>query len=391
MWQDIKNIYHFFISILANLIYGFPARSLTVIGVTGTDGKTTTSNIIYHILQNSKRSTSIISTVGASIGDKNYEVGFHVTTPSSFKLQSFLRKAKDKGSSYFVLEVTSHALDQNRVFGIPFKVGVLTNITNEHLDYHKTYEQYLKTKASLLKSSKVAIVNRDDRSYEKVLRIIRGHTRIISYGLSKKADVKPDLFNLEEFGMEENFNKYNLLAAISACKVLGLKDDEIKKALKSFELPKGRLETVYDKEFRVVVDFAHTPNAFLQVLSSLKGKAKGRIIHVFGSAGKRDKKKRPEMGRLSSEFSDLIVLTSEDPRSEDPEEIMDQIERGIEKREKVRKIANRRDAIRFAIQSAKPGDIVIVTGKSHEKSMNYGRGEEPWDEFEEVQKALRTI
>lgn len=390
MWQDIKNIYHFFVSVLANLVYGFPSRSMIVIGVTGTDGKTTTASIIYHILQSSKRQTSVISTVGASIEGKNYELGFHVTTPSPFKLQKFLKKAKDRGSAYFVLEVTSHALDQNRIFGIPFKVAVLTNVSNEHLDYHKTYEEYLKVKAGLFRSSKITILNRDDKSYEKIARIIRGHTRIISYGLSKKADIRPDLFNLDEYGVEESFNKHNVLAAVSVCKVLGLRDDEIKRSLKNFQLPKGRLETVYDKEFKVIVDFAHTPNAFFQVLSFLREKTKGRIIHVFGSAGKRDKNKRPEMGKISSQFSDLIVLTSEDPRSEDPEKIMAEIEQGIEKREKVRKIADRREAIRFAVRAAKPNDLVIITGKAHEKSINYGKGEEPWDEFQEIQNALKT-
>lgn len=389
MWQGFKNIYHFFVSILANLFYGFPGRSMTIIGVTGTDGKTTTSNIIHHILVNSNKKASIVSTVGASIGNKDYDVGFHVTTPSSFKLQKFLRTAKDKGTKYFVLEVTSHALDQNRVFGIPFKVGVLTNITNEHLDYHKTYDNYLRTKVNLLKSSKTAILNRDDKSYEKTLKIIRGHTRIVTYGLSKRADIRPEVFDLNDYGIKEDFNKYNVLAAVSACKALGLSDLEIKESLRKFALPKGRLETVYDKEFKVVIDFAHTPNAFLQVLSSLRDNTKGRIIHVFGSAGQRDKFKRPEMGRISEEFSDLIVLTSEDPRSEDPDKIMDEIESGIGKREKVRKIRDRSEAIKFAVFNAKRDDLVLITGKAHEKSMNYGKSEKPWDEFEEVRYALK--
>ena len=169
MWQETKNIYHFFVAVLANAIFLFPARGIKVIAVTGTDGKTTTVNLIYHILKNAGHKTSMISSISAVINGKTYDTGFHVTTPSSFSLQKFLKRAKDANCEYFVLEATSHAIDQNRIVGIPIKVGVLTNITNEHLDYHKTYENYLKTKSKLLEKSEICIINQDDKSYNFLL------------------------------------------------------------------------------------------------------------------------------------------------------------------------------------------------------------------------------
>lgn len=388
MWQDIKNIYHFFIVVLANVVFGWPSRDLKVIGVTGTDGKTTTVSLIYHILKNSGKNVSMVSSLGALINGKSYDVGFHVTTPSSFALQKFLRKSKNSGSDYFILEVTSHALDQNRVWGIPFEVGVLTNVTPEHLDYHETYDEYLKAKAKLLLNSKTAVINRDDKSYEKVSRILANIPKIkcLTYGIFKNSDIS--LNSIRDLKVEGEFNKQNFLAATAVCKVLDVSQDDIEKALKSFKLPKGRLDVVYDSLFKVVIDFAHTPNAFEQVLFYLRKKVKGRIIHVFGTAGKRDWQKRPEMGEISDKYSDFIVLTSEDPRSENPLEIIDQIKKGIKNWNKIQIVPDRKEAIEYAIKNAKMGDLVLITGKAHEKSMNLGHGEEPWDEYEAVKKAL---
>jgi len=388
MWQDIKNIYHFFVAVLANVVFGFPSRGLKVIGVTGTDGKTTTVSLIYHILKNFGKNVSMISSLGALINGKNYDIGFHVTTPSSFALQKFLRKSKNSGSDYFILEVTSHALDQNRVWGIPFEVGVLTNITKEHLDYHETYDEYLKAKAKLLLNSKTAVINRDDKSYEKILRILTRKPKIkcVTYGIFENSDI--NLNSIRDLKVEGEFNKQNFLAATAVCKVLDVSQDDIEKALKSFKLPKGRLDVVYDSLFKVVIDFAHTPNAFEQVLFYLRKKVKGRIIHVFGTAGKRDWQKRPEMGEISDKYSDFIVLTSEDPRSENPLEIIDQIKKGIKNGNKIQIVPDRKEAIEYAIKNAKMGDLVLITGKAHEKSMNLGHGEEPWDEYEAVKKAL---
>ncbi len=392
MRQRLKNIYHLGNAIVANLWLGFPSRKLTVVGVTGTDGKTTTTSLIYHILSTSHRNASMVSSVGAIIGGRQYDVGFHVTTPSPWALQRFIKKA-EKG--FLVLETTSHALDQNRVFGIKFDIGVLTNITHEHLDYHKTYEEYVKIKVKLLKMSRVAIVNRDDESYKLINSKSQFKSKkFITYGIKNSADVKPENF-LFKTDMIGEFNRYNILAAVAACRELGVADNEIRKAILSFKPVIGRQDIVYKNGFTVMIDFAHTPNAFEVVLEPIRHMVKGRIIHVFGSAGERDRTKRPIMGKVSSGYADVIVLTAEDPRSESVEKITEDIESGIRNYElwnkegKLFKISDRREAINFAIKIARKGDLVLITGKSHEKSMNYGTGEEPWDEYGAVVKALK--
>ena len=392
MWQDIKNVYHLGIAILANIFYGFPSQKLRVIGVTGTDGKTTTASLIYHILNAAGFNASMVTSVGAVIDGKKYEVGFHVTTPSPFAVQRFFKKAVDSGSKFLVLETTSHALDQYRVFGINFEVGVLTNVTHEHLDYHKTYENYVKTKAKLLKMAKIAIVNRDDDSYKLISNFKFLISKLVTYGMGKNADVNPENFPFKSNLIGE-FNKYNILAAISVCKELGISTDAIKKGIKSFVPPTGREDVVYKKDFTVMIDFAHTPNAFDQILKSIRPQVKGKLIHVFGAAGLRDKTKRPIMGKISSQYANIIILTSEDPRSESIEKINKEIESGILKQRlgQVLKISNRKKAIETAIKMAKKGDFVIVTGKSHEKSMNYGHGEKPWDEYKAVRDALKQF
>ena len=395
MWQRIKNLYHLGIAIIANAWFKFPSKKLTVIGVTGTDGKTTSTSLIYYILYSAGFNVSMISSVGAIIGGKNYDVGFHVTTPSSFAIQRFIKKAVDSGSKFLVLETTSHALDQYRVFGIKFDVGVLTNVTHEHLDYHKTYENYAKAKAKLLKMSRIAVVNKDDKSFPLLNSKFKiQNSKIRTYGMSSGSDINPKTFPFKSNLIGE-FNKYNILAAVAACKTLGIEDNQIRRGIESFEPPKGREDIVYEKVFTVMIDFAHTPNAIDQILKSVRTFAKGKIIHVFGSAGARDTTKRPLMGEMSSKYADIIILTAEDPRKESVEKINHDIESGI-KNNKLRiknrtliKIEDRRKAIESAIKIARKGDLVLITGKSHEKSMNYGQGEEPWDEYGVVRDALR--
>jgi UDP-N-acetylmuramoyl-L-alanyl-D-glutamate--2,6-diaminopimelate ligase len=391
MWQKIKNIYHLFVAILANLIFWFPARKLIVIGVTGTDGKTTTVSVIYHILKESGEKVSMVTSIGAKIRQKKYDTGYHVTTPGSFYLQRMLRQAVSSKNNYFVLEVTSHAIDQYRIWGIPFKIGVITNITNEHLDYHKTYDNYLKTKEKLIRISKTAIVNQDDSSYNRLRESVteKQMENWISYGLSNTSDINPELFPVKDSKFVGEFNKYNILAAVSVCKSLGINDEKINKALKTFIMPIGRLDFVYEKDFKVMIDFAHTANAFQRLLSSVRPFVDGKIIHVFGSAGERDKLKRPLLGEISSDYSDIMILTSEDPRSEDANKIIEEIKSGIRnEKAEVFNIPNRREAIAAGIQMAGKNDLVIITGKAQEKSMNYGKGEEPWDEYEAVSEAL---
>jgi UDP-N-acetylmuramoyl-L-alanyl-D-glutamate--2,6-diaminopimelate ligase len=393
MWQKIKNIYHLFIAIFANILFFFPSRGMKVVAVTGTDGKTTTVNLIYHILKSSGVKVSMISSIAAVIDGKSYDTGFHVTTPASFPLQRFLRKARNKKSEYFVLEVTSHAIDQSRIVGIPIKVGVLTNVTNEHLDYHKTYDNYLKTKMKLLKKAKTCIVNSDDSSYMFLSEAKSQKTQgnWITYGLSESADYNEHTFNIKQSNLLGEFNKYNVLASIAACRALEIADESIKKALKSFHMPIGRVDYVYREDFSVMIDFAHTSNASEQILKAVRPTVKGSLIHVFGSAGERDVLKRPFLGEISSEYCDIIILTAEDPRTEDVNAIIAQIEVGIRKGKcEVIRIPDRKEAIQAAIQMAKKDDLVLITGKSQEGSMNYGKGEEPWDEYKMVEEALEA-
>lgn len=370
----------------------FPARGMTIIGVTGTDGKTTTASLIYHILAKSGKNAALISTVGAIIKGKEYDTGFHVTTPDSITLQSYLRKAKNAGVEYVVLEVTSHALDQNRTSGIRFAIGVITNISHEHLDYHKTYEKYVAAKAKLLKQANTAILNKDDKSYLLLLKPLRSLGRkIVTYGM-ENADVSKAITSSFESNLPGEYNEYNVLAATAVCLQLHINENSIKQAIASFVLPKGRAEIVYSDGFTVMIDFAHTPNAFRNLLKTLKkSKGAGRLIHVFGAAGLRDSSKRRSMGEIASEYDDVIVLTAEDPRTEQVTKITEQIASGIihvGDVPQVVTIADRQEAIAYAVQLAKKHDIVVVTGKGHERSMNYGSGEVVWSDHEAVTKAL---
>lgn len=330
----------------------------------------------------------MISSINAVIGETAFDTQLHRTTPTSFDLQKFLRKARRANSEYFVLEVTSHAIDQSRIFGIPIKVAVLTNITDEHLDYHKTYNNYLCTKLKLIEKAQKGIVNKDDNSYKFLLENKKGQERWITYGFTSDADYNLKSEDINELNLLGDFNKYNALAAVAVARELGIKDEVIKKALKSFTIPIGRADVVYKRNFSVMVDFAHTPNAFEELLKTLRPITKGRIIHVFGSAGERDREKRPIMGRISAKYADLIILTAEDPRSEDVNQIIEQISQGINTGKTVLKIPDRRGAIYKAIGLAQKGDLVLITGKAQESSMNYGHGEEEWDEFAVVEEAL---
>lgn len=383
----LKNIYHLFCALLANIIYRFPSRRLKVIGVTGTDGKTTTTHLIYHILKTAGKKVSMVSTVYAKIGDKEYDTGLHTTTPDSFLIQKLLRDSARYHDEYFVLETTSHALDQYRVWGVKYEIGVLTNVSHEHLDYHKSYENYVKTKAKLLLSSNIPIVNIDDRSFEIINKILRSQEKkYYVYGFNHKSD-----FSFPYLKKISGFNKYNYLAGYSVASIVNISDRTVEKAIASFKLPSGRLEIVYNKEFMVIIDFAHTPNAFAQLLPYIQKqylKKAGRIIHVFGAAGKRDVSKRPLMGEKSSQFSDHIILTEEDHRSEDPQKIALEISAGIVDKNIYEIITDRKLAIEKAIIMAKKNDVVLLTGKSHEKSLCRGNKEYPWSEHEAVNQAL---
>lgn len=402
--QSIKNIGHLFFAILANIFYGFPSRKLQLIGITGTDGKTTTANLIYHILSESGFNTSIISTVSAIISNKIYDTGYHVTTPSSFSIQRLIKRAVSRGSKYFILETTSHALDQYRVYGIKYDVSVITNITPEHLHYHKTYEQYVMSKIRLISWSKKTFINEDDGSYDMITRFYTS-PKIATYGFINKPMQSQQLLNVKGLKLS-SFNKYNYLAAYFVCKELGISDSLIYKNMLTFKLPAGRQEVIYNGEYRVIVDFAHTTNAVREVLSSIKKDYDkvGRLIHIFGAAAFRDDSKRAPMGRESATYSDLTIITEEDYRTEDPADIAKQIAKGLQEKgfeeennkdfgksnQKYTIILDRGKAIEKALSIAKRHDVIVITGKGHEMSLNRNGKEYHWNDKEKVNQLIAS-
>ena len=417
--EPIKKIYHFIQALIGALIFLFPSRRLKVIGITGTDGKTTTVHLIYHILNEAGKSASMISTVEAKIGDKSIETGFHVTTPSPFTVQHLLKKIANFGCEYAVLEVTSHGLEQERVAFVKFFAGVITNVTHEHLDYHKNYENYLSAKAKLLSNVKIRVLNVDDESFETLKE--KGSGQLFTYGIKNSADFSAKNIKLSKGGLEfevganhkrkpfkkesrkiiksgvtGEYNVFNILGAFTLAKAIGIEEEKILKALANFKGVPGRMQPVDEgQNFDVFVDFAHTPNALREALKALRVFAKGRIIVVFGSAGERDIDKRPMMGKIATELADLSIFTAEDPRSEDVNKINDQIASGALNAGGIPnrtfwKITDRAAAINTAIGTlAKEGDTVAIFGKGHEQSMNIAGREYPWSDEFVARNALR--
>lgn len=390
MLESLKGLYHLALAIVANLWFGFPSHKLTVVGVTGTDGKTTTATLIYEILKKAGLKTSKITSVHAIIGNKEYDTGFHVTTPNPWYVQKYLRQAVESGNTHMVLEVTSHGLAQHRVFGVKFAVGVITNVTHEHLDWHGTFERYLAAKLTLLKRSAIAVINRDEADLYHAAMTFLPRKRYLTYGIRRDNMINPQTYPFTT-RLPGEFNRYNVLAALAVAEALGVERAVALRAVAQFRGVVGRMEVIQDRPFGVIVDFAHTPNALDKALSTVRKMTKKRLIHVFGSAGLRDHTKRPLMGRASAAYSDVIVLTEEDYRTEDVHTIIEAIASGISSGKDVHRIPKRIDALRFAIQLAKPGDTVIVTGKGHEKSLCRGKKEFPWSDQEEIRKILKAL
>lgn len=406
MIRRIKNIYHLILAVIANLIYGFPGKKLTIIGVTGTDGKTTTTSLIYHILKSNGKKVGMISTIGAKINDQDYSIGFHATTPSPILLQKLLHIMVINKCDYAILEVTSHAIDQNRIWGIPFYIGVLTNITHEHLDYHLIFENYFQAKADFLKKCRLKIINRDDQSFKELNKILNGKRKIITYSLNNQANYvasnissnndKQNLFiNKTQINSKllGKHNVYNILAAFSVVCELGIDGKNIQSAIETFVPVPGRLEIILKQPFKVVVDFAHTPNALQNILPTVKKLTTGKLIHVFGATGKRDVTKRQKMGEISGQLADYSIITSEDTYGEDPSKIIAQIEEGIKKTLKNKDqnywiITNRKEAIKKGLSLAQENDLVLLTGVGHQTSLNLGNRELPWSEKEIVLELL---
>jgi UDP-N-acetylmuramoyl-L-alanyl-D-glutamate--2,6-diaminopimelate ligase len=377
------------LGLLASAWFDNPSSRLKIIGVTGTDGKTTTVNIIYHLLKLAGRKVGMISTVSAQIGDRIYDTGYHVTNPDQLVLQELLSQMVKDGCDHAVLEITSHGLDQERVAGIRFNLGVLTNITNEHLDYHKTYDNYLRTKAKLLLNSSLAIVNHDDSSYDQISGLLENKVEVESYDSSSLPE---ELRSVIEKTFPQKYNQLNATAAVTAVRKLGISDRKIMESIVSFPGVEGRMEEIVnDKGIKIIVDFAHTPNALKNVLEYLNSKKTGKLIIVFGSAGERDAEKRAEMGRFAGKYADILVITAEDPRTEAVNNIISQIEVGVKAsgNSNYKTEPNRGKAISLAINNlAQAGDTVIIAGKGHEKSMCFGKVEYPWSDRKAVEYAL---
>ena len=406
---------------LSAAFYSFPARRLTVIGVTGTDGKTTTANLVYSILRSAGLQAGMISTVNAVIGNESIDTGFHVTTPEAPDIQRYLARMVSAGLTHVILEVTSHGLKQQRVGACEFDIGVVTNITHEHLDYHGTYEDYRASKARLFTElsqtkqkdhnpPRLAVLNRDDASFDylsKVTNVAR-----VTYGLGRGADTRaaqvshnPEGLDFSVIGDNYRFsiktsligeyNVYNCLAAIAATvDGLGIAAAAAQAGIAKAEKIPGRMEIIdLGQHFRAIVDFAHTPNALRRALETARKLTSGRVIAVFGSAGLRDRAKRRLMAEISASLADFTVLTAEDPRSESLDTILAEMAAGAEARGGIDgktfwRISDRGAALRFALSLAQPGDVVITCGKGHEQSMCFGETEYSWDDRVAMRAAL---
>lgn len=422
---------------LSAAFYDFPARHLTVVGITGTDGKTTTANLVYSILRSAGIQAGMITTVSAIIGENDLDTGFHVTTPEAPDVQKYLSLMVEEGLSHVVLEATSHGLAQQRVAFCEFDVGIVTNITHEHLDYHKTYEDYREAKALLFISlskttpkphvkERFAILNRDDESYPYLSLFLDSYSqdedattqvKSITYGLSSDADIfgeniEQDFDGLRftakgcgyqfavESGLVGGYNVYNCLAAITATLIgLGIPLDAVQAGIAGQPSIPGRMEQIsMGTAFRTIVDFAHTPNALFRSLSAARKLLEqqalpGRIIAIFGSAGLRDREKRRLMAEVSAELADVTILTAEDPRTEALKVILEEMANGARAMGGVEgktfyRVHDRGDAIRFGIELAKPGDIVMALGKGHEQSMCFGETEYAWDDRTAMRAAI---
>lgn len=417
LFHKVEPYGHWVEAILANIVYGFPARNLKVIGVTGTDGKTTTSTLITAMLRDSGFKVGMMTTISLDLGDGPIPNPTRLTTVTSFSLQRGLKKLAKAKVDWVVLETTSHALAQHRVWGVPYSVVAMTNITHEHLDYHGTFEAYRDAKKSLFdlcnankKGLQIGIANVDDPSGELFAKAIKHPIR---YGVKKgevravqtKTTAKGSIIKAHtpkgelslDVKLPGSFNVYNALAAAAVGQAVGLSNQQVEKGIASLEAVEGRMTTVDEgQRFSVIVDYAHTPVSFEKIFSEIRPVTKGRMIVVFGSAGRRDEAKRPLQGEVAGRLCDVVVVTEEDDRDQDGEQIMNQIAEGAERAGKARNtnlflIHDRARAIAKAVEMAKPDDTVLLLGKGHEKSILTNFGKKDWDEVGVARKALQQL
>ena len=397
---------------LSSAFYGDPSASIKLVGITGTDGKTTTTFMTAALLQGAGRQAGLISTVAVKIGEEFLwnETGY--TTPEAPEIQETLARMRDAGVEYVALETSSHSLALDRVGSCQYDVAVVTNITSDHLDFHGTWEEYFNAKAKLFQmlhndrkkpDPLVNVLNADDSSFERLAGVVKGHT--ITYGIRSPAEVTASniehrrggsTFTLKtpagetwiDLNMPGEYNIYNFLAATSVALSQGITLDDIRATISRGIGVPGRMQRV-DKgqPFDVIVDYAHAPNGLRQALSTLRLGAQGKVIVVFGCAGERDSARRFGMGHAAGELADFAVLTMDDPRSEDPNDIIQEISLGLTEAGRTEgkdfiRIVDRREAIRHALSMARPNDIVLLAGMGHERRMLIGNERLPWNEVE---------
>lgn len=417
-------------SLMASAFYGHPTAGVPMIGITGTNGKTTTTYLIESMLVKAGIPAAVLGTINYRFGETLIPAPH--TTPESVDLQKILRQLVDQGAKAVVMEVSSHSLEQHRVDGCRFDVGIFTNLTRDHLDYHHDMESYLASKLRLfsqllasdqVKPSRHAVVNMDDPAGKKIADA--SACQVVSYGVVSKAGVSARDIVFSTSGISGilvtpagetafssklvgRFNLYNILAAVAAAHALGIPLNAIRSGIEVHGKVEGRLEPVENKRgITLLVDYAHTGDALENVLKTLLELATGRILSVFGCGGDRDRGKRPIMGEIAAQYSDLAIITSDNPRNEDPEDIINEIRAGIQPlnlkeyalpeltegfgEKGFISIASRRDAIRLAVRLAKPGDIVLVAGKGHEDYQIIGREKIHFDDREEAELACREL
>ncbi len=395
----------------------FPAKNLQIIGVTGTNGKTTTAFMIHKMLTEAGYKCGLMTTVAYGVGNNLNDQIAHMTTVSPGLLLDRVKKMKKEGIDYLVLETTSHALAQYRVWGIKFSIAVMTNLTHEHLDYHGTFENYRNAKVKLFKMAnknkkglRLGVVNADDPNAKYFLKPIKNN---LSYGINSgdlkaafvkltpngssfTASIKNETYNIN-CHIPGSFNVYNALAAVGVGRALGLGKLQIEQGIAALESVEGRMTKIDEgQNFSVIIDFAHTPDSFEKLFADLRPVVKGKLITVFGSAGRRDEAKRPIQGEIAGRYSDEVVLTEEDDRDIDGQQILEEISQGAEKAGKILNndlflVHDRKKAIEFALKRAGKGDTVLLLGKGHEKTIERSDGEHPWDEIELTKNLLKSL
>lgn len=400
------------LAILSKNFFNNPSEKIKVIGITGTNGKTSITYIIKSILDYSGKKTGLIGTIANYIGEQ--KLPSEKTTPESVELNQILNQMVNENCQFCVMEVSSHSLELNRVYGINFHAGVFTNLTQDHLDFHKTMENYFLAKKKLfdsLNENAFAIINFDDEYGRKIISDTKA--KVISYGSSENVDfrfINPKysfdqiefeiLYNGKTYPVQTNltgtFNVYNLTAAIATCVNLGIEIEQIQEAVRNISRVPGRFELVGNYPVKVIVDYAHTSDALVNVLQTIRlilksNNSKSKIITVFGAGGDRDRTKRPKMGRVVEELSDFAIITSDNPRNEELSQIFNDILSGINDKSRFQVIDDREMAIRKAIQMAKDGDIVLVAGKGHEAYQLVKGQKIPFDDREVAQKILKEV